>query len=221
MFSLLKEATPQELIDIRSAWGPARDVVIKEGDSRVKGSMSNLISILDKAGWNPRAVNRWEDDTGATWVLNLSPTSTSASSPPDVVASNIISSSTKLDLVRAESDYNGKGMGNGVHFGATLALLRSLKPSQYSSKCLLENVLSASNWIADRIHGINLDFRDLCQRCGEVEAPFHCYWGCPAHHNIEDDAVKHIQKYIAEAAREVDNERCLWLRGILLVSIYL
>ena len=65
-FSLLKEATPHEMLEIRSAWGKARDAVIEEGASNIKGIMSNLISILDKARWNPHSVNRWEHDTDTT-----------------------------------------------------------------------------------------------------------------------------------------------------------
>ena len=215
-FSLLKEVEPTELIDLRVAWGKAKDKVIAIGDSQIRGIISNIIHILHKADWKPVAINMWIDNNNNKWVLNLSPTSTSSASAPDVVASALIKAYADLDMLRAQNHYNGKGMGNGVHFNATLSLLRSLKPTQFADRSLLENILSAATWTADRIHSINPDYSDMCPRCGqEIETPFHCIWGCKANDNIQDEAVTNTQKLIQQATSGVEEEPCLWLRGIL------
>ena len=59
------------------------------------------------------------------------------------------------DMERAEEHYCGIGMGKGVHFGSTLAYLRSIKPSEFNIKSILEDVLAASSGTAERIHSIN------------------------------------------------------------------
>ena len=137
--------------------------------------------------------------------------------PPDQVANVIIKSFALIELERAQTHYCGKGMGNGVHFGATLPYIRNLKPNQFANKALCENILSASNWTAERIHSIaNPDFPSLCPRCNnEPETPEHCYWSCPANANIDHEDVQFTEKLITRALAKFSNEPCLWFRGIL------
>ena len=175
--------------------------------------MSNLISILHKAKWVPRTYNVWQDDNGATWVM------TGRCVSPDTVAHAIIKSYALIDLQRADAHYCGKGMSEGVHFSATLALMRNFKPAQFSDKCLLETLISAACWSAERIHSINPEYSNVCPRCGNaVETPLHCYWECPANQNIDEPAVQKTQHLIPAAVARATEEPCLWLRGILPVK---
>ena len=117
----------------------------------------------------------WRSHDNETWTM------TGHKAPPDQLANAMIKRMASLEMERADEHYCGKGMGNGVHFWATLSHLRSLTPEQFATRSLLENILAASNWTADRIHSISPDYPVLCPRCGlEPETPLHCYWTCPA-----------------------------------------
>ena len=209
-FSILNSATNDEIADIRLAWSKARDSVTQLLDDAVCGLMSNIILILHRAKWIPRLYNRWSDGCGTAWVLS------GGFSSPDLVANTIIKSYADLDLERAQAHYCGKGMGQGVHFPATLGLIRTFKASNYAEKCLLENILSASCWTAERIHSINPDYSPLCNRCGQHDdSPLHCYWTCPANADIQHDDIIKSQHLINGACAGSVDFPCLWLRGIL------
>ena len=198
--------------DIKYAWIKAKQVITEHGDSQVVGIMSNLISMLLKANWEPTAFNSWNHN-GLVWQL------TGAKTPPDQVANAIIQSYASLELTRADSHYLGKGMKDGVHFRSTLSLLRSFPSSMFASKSLLENILSSSNWTADRIHSINPEYSNLCPRCNQhVETPLHCYWTCPANCLIDDPAITKSQHLVDKAIAGQHAEPCLWFRGILPIN---
>ena len=210
-FSIIHNIKPTQVKDLRDSWLAAKKQILGYGDKYIVGIMSNIISMLNKARWTPISFHTWLDHTGAAWSM------TGHKAPPDQVANAIIKSFALGELERAESHYCGKGMGEGVHFGATLAYIRSLKPDQFANKALCENVLAAANWTAERIHSVaNPDYPSVCPRCNcEPETPEHCYWSCPANANIEHEDVQSTQCLITKAMSDFPTEPCLWLRGIL------
>jgi hypothetical protein len=174
------------------------------------GIMSNVITILIKAKWFPKALHVWQDEHGSSWVMS------GAKLSPDVVANAINRSFTNLEMYRAASHYNGKGLSEGMHYNATMANLRCLTDKQYDIKCILETIMSAATWPAERINNAFPAYPCCCPRCGgEIEDALHCFWTCPANNNILEDSVQNTQHLIPAAVAKCKDAPCLWLRGLL------
>jgi hypothetical protein len=172
--------------------------------------MSNVIAILLKAGWVPTAFNVWRDESGSIWIM------TGAKIAPDVVSRAINRCLTNIEMARAASHYNGEGLAQGMHYNATIAVLRSLDDKKYNIRCILETILSAATWPAERVHNAFPEFPSCCTRCGaDVEDAMHCFWTCPANDNFPEDSVKNTQHLIRAAVAKGKDMPCLWLRGIL------
>ena len=115
--SIIHNIKPTRVKDLGDSWLAAKKQILGFGDKYIVGIMSNILSMLNKAGWTPISFHTWLDHTGAAWSM------TGHKAPPDQVANAIIKSFALSELERADSHYCGKGMKDGVHFGATLAYL--------------------------------------------------------------------------------------------------
>ncbi len=178
--------------------------------AKPKGIMSNLISILVAAGWQPTLFNCWTDESGDRWVL------TDFSVSSDVVANAIIKAFFSKELVRAATHYNGKGIQDGIDFHNSMFIPRTLKDTQYPLKCALETVLGAGAWPEARINSIHPSHSPACTRCGcPLDDALHSFWTCPANSSIEEPSVVDSQNLIDEAVANADEFPCMWLRGIL------
>ncbi len=161
------------------------------------------------AGWYPVSASRWLDPSSSLYALDYNVS-------PDIVSALIIKSQLKLQLVHAALGYNGKGMEDGVEWDATLQFVCTSKIIDYSNKCILEAILAACMWPAERVHKVADSFSPLCPRCGqEPESALHCFWTCPCNEQIEDQAVVSSQKLIPAAIYWSGEFPCMWLRGIL------
>ena len=210
-FKILRICKGKMMNQLKQAWPKQLKTMLNNNHIKnVKGIMSNVMYILLKAKWFPTSVIEWKDANGATWSMGGTKVS------PDIVAAAIIKDLLLIDLQRAADHYNGLGLQNGIHYNATSALLRKFKHKDHAYTSLLETIISGATWPASRINEIQLEFSPKCPRCGaETEDAFHCYWDCPANDNIQDTRVADTQ-YLCKAAKfNVQNEPCLWLRGIL------
>ncbi len=121
----------------------------------------------------------------------------------------------RVELVRADEHYDGKGIANGVDFNATLSLVRD-SSSNYPFMCTLQSILSACMWPAERVAKCTSSLSPICPRCGlDVESSLHCFWTCPANAHIEDCTVADTQSLVQSAVAYSTDEPCMWLRGIL------
>jgi len=177
-FLLVSSASPNLISDIRVAWPIARDGLKANpviGD--VRGLIPNIIKIFRRARWNPRQYNLWEDPHGGLWAI------TGRKVSPNIVAAAITRSYLDLDLIRAATHYNGKGIMNGVDYDSMLRVVRALKDSKdtsYQFKCPLESIIAGTSWPAARIHEHRILYPILFPCCGiEPETDLHRYWSCP------------------------------------------
>ena len=210
-FDLLRICDAKILSDLRVAWFKALHTLNEDNhEKHIHGIMTNLISLLLKAKWTPKNMLCWIAANGDTWVMSGTEVA------PDVVAAAINKDLFSIELERAAQHYNGKGLGDGIHYDATVAVMRNLKPNQYNIRCLLETIISGATWPAQRIHELHADFPGICPRCGrEPETALHCYWTCAANSNIQEAAVQDSQDLVNTAREKSDDNPCLWLRGIL------
>ena len=99
---------------------------------------------------------------------------------------------------------------------ATLQLVRTSTQVDYPIKCILESILSATMWPAQRVHAIAPSVSRICPRCNQAEeSSLHCFWTCPCNTAIEDEAVVSTQNLVQAAETHSKDIPCLWLRGIL------
>ena len=135
------------MVRLNRAWDKA--VVFtknkKYPNNHVKGIMTNIICILLNLGWQPKLFNEWIDHSGNTWKLDMSVA-------PLVVAKALIHKHISMEMFRASTHYDGKGLEFGVEWHITLSKLRSLRKKNYVASCALESIMSACNWPQARIH---------------------------------------------------------------------
>ena len=210
-FKLLRLADSNTISKIKQAWPIAVEAVKQpNGIQNVKGIMSNLILFLIKAGWFPTNLFSWKDPREANWTMSGVTTS------PDIVAAAVIKDLFDIDLKRGANHYNGKGIEKGIHYNATVRVLRNFKEQDYKHKCLLENIIAAATWPAKRINDVNGEFPASCTRCGElIDDALHCYWTCPANKNIDNIDIENSNYLVPIAEQKAIDYPCLWLRGIL------
>ena len=161
--------------------------------------------------WQPIAFNVWTDTVTGTWVMD------DWSVAPHVIAQKLSDSDLNIKLQKASEHYNGKGIQNGMDWEISLSLTRALnKPDQYNHKCTIDTIMCGATWPNSRVHEAFPDVSERCVRCGaERDCAFHCFWECPANENISSDAIQKTQ-YLRETAKtKIDEEPCLWLRGLL------
>ena len=134
---------------------------------------------------------------------------------PDIVPSALTKTHFMLDLAKASSHYLGLSMQSGIDFHTTMRLYRSLGSDRYPFRCMLEPLLAAATWPAERIHSIRDSYDPICPRCGLAqETALHCLWSCSANCNIGDEAAISTQNLIPPAINLSTTHPCLWLRGI-------
>jgi hypothetical protein len=215
-FELLRMVDSRTMGELKIAWARATDHLQhtyaqnKNVQSNIIGVMSNVIAILIKAKWFPKALHVWQDEHGSSWVMS------GAKVSPDIVANAINRSYTNLEMYRAASHYNGKGLSEGMHYNATMANLRGLTDKQYDIKCILETIMSAATWPAERVNNAFPAVPCCCTRCGaDIEDALHCFWTCPANSNLIEDSVQDTQYLIGAAVAKCRDAPCLWLRGLL------
>jgi len=214
-FELLRDLGPDEVNDVRDAWIRAKSHMLKHDFNvkGVRGIMSNVIYLLQKADWDPVAYNCWRDPQKALWIIRDYKTS------PDIVAHAIARAYLDKDAKRASSHYNGKGIESGIDTEHTLRHVRNIKDrsdTSYQYKAALESIMAALSWPASRIHEINPDFSNLCPRCNSaVENDFHVYWDCPCNLEASHENISSTNNLIERARNEHGDLPCLWLRGIL------
>ena len=144
---------------------------------------------------------------------------TQASVSPDIVSAAVTKSYLKLDLARAAHHYNGAGLEGGIDYHNTMSVIRTVGKKDYNFRCALESILAAATWPAARVHSINPSFPSSCPRCGDPsDTALHTFWQCPCNANI-GDTVQNTQSLVAAAVARSEETPCLWLRGILPLSL--
>ena len=75
-----------------------------------------------------------------------------------------------------------------------------------------ETAVAGALWSNERVNEAYPDVPPICARCNDaVETDFHTIWLCPCNDLIDRES----DHFKGRAMSEVDNEPCLWLRGIL------
>jgi len=209
-FQLLRMCSTTMIGELRVAWSKAYNVLRHDNVERhIRGIMSNLISMLLKAKWDPSTMNCWTGDDDTKWVMSGTTVS------PDTVAAALNRKFFNMELARAAGHYLGKGLENGLHVNATLSWLRNIRDNNSNIKAILETLMAGAIWPAMRVNEAYPDFSPLCPRCGQPEDALHCFWTCPANCNIEDHDVSKTQSLVAAAQEKSNDFPALWLRGLL------
>ena len=217
-FTILRNISPSELLQLRTAWAEAKQELKKKSLSvaSVHGILSNVIYILLHAQWNPIAYNFWEDDTGGQWQIVDWKVS------PDIVSAAITKSYLDISLRKADSHHNGKGIYYGIDSANTFRHVRSIKTHtdiNYQYKAAIETVMSGCCWSASRINSINPEFDKLCPRCGLCEeTDYHTFWECGCNDSFTHPFVTKTNHLKQKAREGTEEYPCFWLRGIIPAS---
>ena len=105
---------------LSEAWDKARTHMMLHNNkvNHVKGFMTNVIFILLKAGWSPKAYNLWIEPGGINkWILGKDIVA------PEAVTAAIINSHLAINLIRASTHYQGGGMAKGIDTDTTLSVM--------------------------------------------------------------------------------------------------
>ena len=93
---------------------------------------------------------------------------------------SLLDSYDVLQMPRCSHHYLGTGLGLGISWRPTLALIRTLR--KYGNPALvyqLEKVLNGSSWSPTR-RAAFFGCGTTCPRCGALDAgALHEYWECP------------------------------------------
>ena len=125
--------------ELGAAWSKAYNILKHDNSEKhIRGVMSNLISMLLKAKWDPSTMNRWTGEDNIKWVMSGTKVS------PDMVAAALNKQFFSIELARAAGHYLGKGLENGLHVNATLSWLRNIKGNNSNIKAILETLLAGA-----------------------------------------------------------------------------
>ena len=209
--------------------------------NNVSGPQSASLAVLHDSGWAVRSPVKWTDPSGDDWIPDFR---ADKSEFLDAVARFVL-----IQLWKgAAKSWSGLGLQSGVEWSASMSLHRQLsaskRPAASSSHSMdsdmelqeimedtimeswsefaitwLELFLCGGYWPAQRaapIHGIS----ELCPRCRkEPETALHLIWTCEHNAYIDDPRVSESQELVRQAVDGVESVPCLWLRGLLPVSL--
>ena len=217
-------------------WSSALQRVIVSNVSQwnaVRSTMSATIAAFHDQGWKLPSPVVWQDPKGQEWHADF----TAAKAPfIRLVAGHA------QDRIWAEaaSFHDGKGLQHGVHWQSTLALHRRLSKSSaidgeeqellaleeeadqlpITSLSWLELFLTGGFWPNDRAYKAGIGVEPKCPRCGcAKEDSLHFFWLCPKNSQVLDPRVKSTQTLLSQAVDGSTENPCLWLRGMLPLSL--
>ena len=200
--------------------------------NQVIGPFTATLASLKQHRWEIQEVGTFKDPHGTIWRPDLD-----ADKGPflDLVASFVLDSVWK----DAANFHNGQGLQAGVDWEGTLALMKHVKKQLATddvdaveqveheaaadgsplwtgrSLVWLELILTGGYWTAQRRAKID-GSSPICPRCHRAEeSEEHLFWGCPANEGLDDPRVADSQRLAASARDDMQQQPCLWLRGLL------
>lgn len=107
LFQPLMFCDSKMMAELRVAWSEDyAHLSLDNNANLIRGIMTNIISLLFKAGWEPSNLNCWTDEDDAKWVVS------GALVFPDVVAEAIDRLFFNIESGRAANHYFSKGFGS-------------------------------------------------------------------------------------------------------------
>ena len=156
-------------------------------------------------------VSRWVTPDGSEYVIN------NLNFPSHLVVLAVVDSCNAIKLKHAAKHRNGKGMENGIDFNSLFQLKKSnCFKTNYQLLSAFETAVAGALWSNERVNEAYPDVSPICARCNDaVETDFHAIWLCPCNDLIDSERIRESDHFKGRAMSEVDNEPCLWLRGVL------
>ena len=190
--------------------------------------MSNVISTLLSIGWSPSHVDIWVSPSGEVFRLN------SLSDNPAPLISDLIDSYNSPQFPRTAKHFEGGGLQDGVDWGATLQLLRSLRRNKrgkeprwpeafaLSRVAALETLLVGASWPQTRVFAAYPSVSPVCRVCGlEDSDSLHCFYNCDFVNTLDVSDIQDANHLIPLANQQSTDLPCLWFRGIFYPLIFL
>ena len=81
--------------------------------------------------------------------------------------------------------------------------------------------MTAAVWPNLRVNQFRPEVSKFCDRCGgtELDTALHCFWSCTANASIEDEALAKTQSLVVDAGMHFQECACLWVQGIVPLSL--
>ena len=199
----------------------------------VRSTLSATVAAFHQRGWRLVSPASWFDPKGQEWQADFN-------APKKPFLQAIAAHSVQDIWTAAATFHDGGGLQHGVHWSSTLALHKRLSKvsaqddeehelcqledhaDHFSPSALsfLELFLAGGYWTNDRAAKAGLSNNSTCPRCGYwCEDSLHFFWTCPKNALILDPRVKDTQTLVQQARDGVKDAPCLWLRGMLPMSL--
>ena len=182
--------------------------------NKVEGIMSHVIYVLICLDWDPRQLEVWISPTKQTWVLE---------SFKPVALTNLIQqvseSIHQQEQARASVHFLAPPANTPIVWHHTLAQVRKYKKLRLNSEmAIVESVIAASMWPAERINDIHPNFPKLCPRCHKyVESTKHTLYECTENAKIDHPYLikRRTQATVAKAVKYFETNPSFWGRTII------
>jgi len=197
---------------IRKSWTKLVDVLSSRPGRwhRVTGPVSATVATLLDMDWQPLEVDRWVDDLGQEWNLNLK--------DPCLIPQVVEQLAISFDRVvwkhfGSQHHFTGNCSGLDVTVGCRcLRKLHSL--GLHRSQYWADAVMQGSMHFFSDLHII----KGKCPYCQAegIEHPWkHLAWECPHVQALPDEHIQTTNNLCRFAGLGCDNQPILWLRGLL------
>ena len=202
----------------RQDWETARGKLLELApESRWKeakgiGPIQATILTLWDQGWEEEGPDKWKDPEGNEWQMPEGPVD------QEVFKKVVEKFAWKLQWAQAAGHRNGAGLEEGFCEEQALSHIKRLKKANKDKEAgLLEKILTAGLWPAQRLKEQGYEVSGACVLCGQEEQDeeFHRAWRCPVVLKADhpDIASTNRWRQMAEAEREC--APCFWTRGLL------
>ena len=217
-------------------WKDATERVCYNGEVHwncVRSPLTATIASFAEQGWKLQSPTSWVDPSGQEWVADFA-------APKAPFLKMIAGHVQRKIWAEASHFHDGKGLQQGVHWQSTLLLHKRLSKPQClpeeeqllmaledqadelppTALSWLELFLSGGFWTNDRAFQAGISATAACPRCGFVrEDSLHFLWTCPKNATVLDPRVRSTQTLLSQAVDGSKDNPCLWLRGMLPLSM--
>ncbi|CAK0891739.1 unnamed protein product, partial [Prorocentrum cordatum] len=119
----------------------------------------------------------------------------------------------------AAQHFAGGGQEGGADLrSAKMKTGKFRRKGQHDKESAFLAIMTGGAWPRQRVADLGIEIEDvMCPRCGEEPETWkHRVWECRCNETIE--GIEKSQHIVARASTEVENQPCLWLRGLLPAS---
>ena len=245
-FQLFKSDSTLRALTVRHWESLLRPLISDEAQpvmwSRAYGPVTGTIATLLQYKWKLPSALAWTDPQGNLWEADVNMHQGLLQPFLTAVRKSV------LDYIwtNAALFRNGRGLDKGVDWFGTLALRSHLVKQESTPNDLstpegevppellhadahtwpdnpvrwLELFLCGGYWSNSRFAELDPQRSFSCHRCGaECEDDMHLIWECPANQGISSPHIAASDYLLPQARIGAASHPCLWLRGLLPMSV--